>query len=102
MEARSDGGRFSLLEGATEPQQPLRSKRRLIVIGGVLAGLALSFAIVVLLEILNKTIRRPAELIQMLQAQPLAVIPFIDTPYEQRTPPLKRRLNSVKRMLSYR
>jgi len=102
MEARSDGGRFSLLEGATEPQQPMRSKRRLIVFGGILAGLALSFATIVLLEILNKTIRRPAELVEMLQAQPLAVIPFINTPYEQRTPPLKRRLTSVKRMLSYR
>jgi len=102
MEARSDGGRFSLLEGATEPQQPLQSKRRLIVFGGVLAGLALSFATIVLLEILNKTIRRPTELVQMLQAQPLAVIPFINTPYETRTPPLKRRINSVKRVLSSR
>ncbi|MBD9453480.1 lipopolysaccharide biosynthesis protein [Rhizobium sp. RHZ02] len=101
MEARSDGGRFSLLEPATEPQQPLRSKRRLIVFGGMLVGLALSFATIVLLEILNKTIRRPTELVQMLQAQPLAVIPFINTPYEQRTPPLRRRFNSVKRMLRY-
>ncbi|CDM61611.1 MULTISPECIES: GumC family protein [Rhizobium] len=102
MEARSDGGRFSLLEEATQPQQPLRSKRRLIVIGGILAGLGLSLAVIALLEILNKTIRRPAELVQMLQAQPLAVIPFINTPYETRTPPLKRKLNSVTRIFSHR
>ncbi len=99
VETRSDGGRFSLLEEASAPQQPMRSKRRLIVFGGVLAGLALSFAIVGLLEILNKTIRRPADLVQMLQAQPLAVIPFIHTPYETRTPPLRRTLNRVTQML---
>jgi len=102
IEARSDGGRFSLLEAATEPQSPLRSRRRLIVLAGLLAGIALSFAIIALLEMLNKTIRRPVELVQMLQAQPLAVIPFINTPYETRTPPLKRKLNSVTRMFSYR
>ncbi|MBW9113750.1 lipopolysaccharide biosynthesis protein [Rhizobium cauense] len=102
IEARSDGGRFSLLEAATEPQSPLRSRRRMIVLAGFMAGVAISFAIIALLEILNKTIRRPTELVQMLQAQPLAVIPFINTPYEARTPPLKRRINSVKRVLSFR
>lgn len=102
IEARSDGGRFSLLEAATEPQSPVRSRRRLIVLGGALAGLGLSLAIIALLEILNKTIRRPAELVQMLQTQPFAVIPFINTPYETRTPPLKRRLSNVTRMFSYR
>lgn len=96
IEARSDGGRFSLLEAATEPQSPLRSRRRLIVLAGFLAGVALSFAIIVLLEVLNKTIRRPAELVQMLQAQPLAVIPFIATPDETRAPLLKRTLSSVR------
>ena len=98
IEARSDGGRFSLLEEATEPQQPLRSRRRLIVVGGVLAGVALSFAIIALLEILNKTIRRPSELVQILQAQPLAVIPFIPTPCETRTPRIKKGLNGVSRV----
>jgi succinoglycan biosynthesis transport protein ExoP len=102
IEARSDGGRFSLLEEATQPQQPMRSRRRLVVLGGVLAGLGLSFAIIVLLELLNKTIRRPSELVQMLQTQPLAVIPFIATPNETRMPPFKRKLNSVARAFSYR
>ncbi|MBB3318069.1 MULTISPECIES: Wzz/FepE/Etk N-terminal domain-containing protein [unclassified Rhizobium] len=98
IETRSDGGRFSLLEEATAPLEPMRSKRRFIVFAGFAAGLALSFAIIALLEFLNKTIRRPSELVQMLEAQPLAVIPFIPTPYENRTPPLKRKLNSVTRM----
>jgi uncharacterized protein involved in exopolysaccharide biosynthesis len=102
VETRSDGSRFSLLEAASEPQSPLRSVRRLIALAGAVAGVALSFAIIALLEILNKTIRRPVELAQMLQAQPLAVIPFIATPYETRTPPLKRKLNSIARALKYR
>jgi len=98
VETRSDGGRFSLLEEATEPQQPLRSRRRFTVLVGALGGFGLSLAIIALLEMLNKTIRRPSELVQMLQAQPLAVIPFIATPYEMRTPPMKRKLKIASRV----
>lgn len=84
IEVRSDGGRFSLLEPATPPETALRSRRRLIVAAGMAAGIALALAYVALMEMLNKTIRRPSELTQMLQRQPLAVIPFIVGPSEAR------------------
>jgi uncharacterized protein involved in exopolysaccharide biosynthesis len=77
IEMRSDGGRFSLLEAATPPASAVGLKRSRIVALGGLAGLGLGFALVVLLELLNKTIRRPAELAQLLQMQPLATIPNI-------------------------
>lgn len=77
IEMRSDGGRFSLLEAATPPVGAVGLRRSRIVALGGLAGLGLGLALVVLLELLNKTIRRPAELAQLLQMQPLATIPNI-------------------------
>ena len=83
IEVRSDGGRFSLLEPATPPENALRSRRRVIVALGLAAGIALGLAFIALMEMLNKTIRRPSELSQLLQRQPLAVIPFVASPYDK-------------------
>ena len=92
IEARSDGGRFSLLEPATAPENALRSRRRLVVAMGLAAGIGLALAYIVLLEISNRTIRRPSELAQLLQRQPLAVIPYIPAPSEIRSPYATRQL----------
>ncbi len=90
IEVRSDGGRFSLLEPATPPENALRSRRRVIVALGLAAGIALGLAFIALMEMLNKTIRRPSELSQLLQRQPLAVIPFVASPYDKPASPFGR------------
>jgi succinoglycan biosynthesis transport protein ExoP len=92
IEVRSDGGRFSLLEPATPPENALRSLRRLISAMGLAGGIALGLAFIVFMEMLNKTIRRPSELTQLLQRQPLAVIPYVVAPFEARSAPVKRGL----------
>jgi succinoglycan biosynthesis transport protein ExoP len=92
IEMRSDGGRFSLLESATAPVSAI-SPRRLRTIGlGTAAGIGLGLALIVLLELLNKTIRRPVELAQLLQSQPLATIPNIRAFEPSRSPKLRHRL----------
>ncbi|MDQ0322180.1 polysaccharide chain length determinant protein (PEP-CTERM system associated) [Pararhizobium capsulatum DSM 1112] len=90
IEMRADGGRFSLLEEATPPTSPISPRgKRILMLGAVLgAGLALGY--VVLLELLNRTVRRPAEVVRLLEAYPLAVVPNIrPTAYRRRAP--KRR-----------
>ncbi len=95
IEMRSDGGRFSLLESATPPVRAMSPKRTRIVAFGVAAGIGLGLAIIVLLEMLNKTIRRPVELAQLLQSQPLATIPNIRAPRNTFFPNRRRRMAAM-------
>lgn len=83
IEMRSKGGRFSLVEPATPPENRISPDRRKIAGLGLAGGLAAGFGLVILLEFLNGSIRRPAELARVLQAQPLATIPYIRLPAER-------------------
>jgi hypothetical protein len=49
---------------------------------GVAGGIGMGLGLIVLLEFPNKTVRRPTELVQKLQIQPLATIPFIAAPID--------------------
>ena len=85
LEIRSDGGRFSLLEAAIAPTKAAGPKRRLIVLGGAAAGLGMGIGLAVLLELLNKTVRRPQDITNLLQAEPLATIPVVRTAASRKT-----------------
>ncbi len=100
VETRPNGGRFTLLEEATPPETSLKPKRRLIVALGMAVGIALSAALVALLEFLNRTIRRPKELAYLLGSQPLAVIPYIEGPQEAGR--LRRRMESAFSLKKFR
>ena len=84
IEVLAKGPRFSLVEPATPPERALSPNRRRIAALGVVGGIGLGLGFIVLLEMLNKTIRRPVDLVQMFQAQPLATIPYIWTASEVR------------------
>lgn len=80
LEIRSDGERFSLLEAAIAPTKAVGSKRRLIVAGGAAGGMGLGIGLVLLLELLNRTVRRPQDIAKLLEVEPLATIPVISMP----------------------
>jgi len=82
IEVFSKGVRFSILEESKPPEDAIRPKRRNIAILGVAGGLGMGFGLMVLLELLNKTVRRPTDLVQKLQIQPIATIPFVVGPME--------------------
>jgi len=84
----SKGQRIGVLDGATVPDTPSQPNRVRIVLLGAVMGLALGFGLVGLLEVMNTSVRRPADLERHLNIIPLGVIPYIRTPGEV----LRRRL----------
>lgn len=77
IELRSKAGRFSVVEAATPPQDRVSPNRRRIAGAGLAAGIVSGLGLIVLLELANRSIRRPAELAGLLEAPPLATIPYI-------------------------
>jgi uncharacterized protein involved in exopolysaccharide biosynthesis len=90
IEVTARGQRISVVEPAAVPQLPAAPNRKLISAAGFGAGIVLSAALVFLLEVLNTTIRRPAELVGSLGISPFGTIPRIETRSEIR----RRRLRA--------
>jgi uncharacterized protein involved in exopolysaccharide biosynthesis len=84
IEALSKGQRISVIEQAVPPRDPEKPNRPVIAAAGVGGGLVLGFGLVLLLELLNRAIRRPADLTAKLGIAPFATLPYIATRHEQR------------------
>ena len=79
IELSARGERISVIEQASVPNDPSSPNRPLFIIAGAGLGMALAVAYFVLLEALNRTIRRPAELTSALGITPLVTIPMIES-----------------------
>jgi hypothetical protein len=79
-----------VIEQAVAPSSPESPDRTLIAAGGVAAGLASGLGLIVLLELLNTSIRRPADLQNKLGIQPFGTLPLIRTPGQ-----IRRRRASI-------
>lgn len=84
IEVTSQGQRFSLIEPPTEPGSPVRPKRMLIAGAGVVGGIGAGVGFILLMELLNRSIRRPVDLSAGLGIQPFATVPYIRTRGERR------------------
>lgn len=87
LEATAQGQRINVIENASVPQIPSGPDRLLIAALGIFAGLGLAVGYFVLLEALNRAIRRPAELSERFNVMPIATIPYM----ESRTARILRR-----------
>lgn len=87
IEALSRGQRITVIEQAVPPEAPRSPNRSVIALAGFLAGMMLGVALLVLREVLNRSVRRPQDLEKGLQITTFAVIPYITTQPEQ----LRRR-----------
>lgn len=83
IEITSRGQRITLIESASVPREPASPNRKLIAFIGGMVGVGLAISIFVLLELLNRTVRRPAEINRAFGIEPLATIPYISTRSER-------------------
>lgn len=79
IEAQGRGQRLTLLDPPVVPSSPSGTSRIVVAAGGAGLGLLLAAAFFILLEILNRAVRRPAELEKKLGIMPLASLPYIET-----------------------
>jgi len=83
IELGAKGQRIEVVEQATVPSAPSKPDRLLISAGGLGAGVSLGLGVIVLLELLNRSIRRPVELTDKLSITPFAVLPYLQTDDER-------------------
>lgn len=80
IETTAQGQRITVIENANVPRVPAGPNRLKIGLMGVAAGLALAGGYFMLLELLNRTVRRPAELISRFNITPITAIPYMESP----------------------
>jgi polysaccharide chain length determinant protein (PEP-CTERM system associated) len=77
IESGSRGARISVIEPPSTPNRPTKPNRMKIAGGGTMLGIAGGLGLVVLLEMLNRTARRPEDIINRIGVRPLATIPYV-------------------------
>ncbi|MEM8629719.1 MAG: Wzz/FepE/Etk N-terminal domain-containing protein [Pseudomonadota bacterium] len=79
IEVLSKGERITVVEQPSTPTTPSSPNRPLIAGGGTILGFLAALCIVLILELANRTVRRPADLTVNLGITPLATLPFVRT-----------------------
>lgn len=82
VEDLSKGERISVVDAATVPDQPAKPARILIIIGGIFGGMALGVALIFVMELLNRSVRRPQDIVAAFGITPIVSIPYMRTPNE--------------------
>lgn len=83
VETTAQGQRITVIENANVPREPSGPDRAKIALMGALVGMGLAGAYFLLLEFLNRTIRRPSELIAQFNVTPITTIPYMETQRER-------------------
>lgn len=81
MEVQDKATTFRIVDPAILPTKPFSPQRVKIILLGIIGGLAASFAFLVLLDHLDKSVRN-IESLKSLGVQILAVVPTIENPIE--------------------
>lgn len=87
IEDLSKGDKLTVVDSATIPDAPIKPRRTLIAVGGIIAGMFLGIASIFLTELLNRSVRRPRDIVKAFGITPIITIPYVRTPSET----MKRR-----------
>lgn len=79
LEVGGRGQRITLLEPPVVPNRPDSPNRRLIAVASFAVGVTLALGFFMLMELMNRSVRRPVELVNALGVTPFATLPSIET-----------------------
>ena len=82
LESDQKGERFTLIEPPVVPSSPIKPNKVLIVILGVVISVVMVGGIVFILEQIDDSIRGRKDVLKVVGAPPLAVIPYMKTEVE--------------------
>lgn len=77
IERQARGQRITILQQPVVPTNAAKPNRILLAGGGLAAGIIAGLALVMLLELLNRSPRRPEDIVKKLGIMPIATIPYI-------------------------
>lgn len=77
IESLSRGQRISIIEPPAASNRPTKPNRVLIAGGGTGFGILAGIGLIVLIELLNRTARRPEDIVNRIGVRPLATIPYM-------------------------
>jgi uncharacterized protein involved in exopolysaccharide biosynthesis len=80
VESQDEGQVLKFAEPARVPRSPIEPNRPILILLGVLLGLGAAFGAAHLAEFLDGGVRGSRDIEALLHMQPLAMIPFIDSP----------------------
>jgi succinoglycan biosynthesis transport protein ExoP len=93
LETERKGERFTLIEPPMAPEEPISPNRTGIVLAGVVLSLAAALGLMLLLEVVDTTIRSRRDIEALVAVPPLAVLPWIEAPAERAGKTKVRRLS---------
>ncbi|WP_372992197.1 GumC family protein [Sulfitobacter sp.] len=79
IEALRQGQKLTVFEGVTVPDEPVAPNRRKFITMGVLGGGAFGLALILMIEGMNRAMRRPEDLTAALGITPFATLPYLKT-----------------------
>lgn len=91
LEEQQIGERFSVVDPAGVPVNPLPSIRRVLSLAGFGVGLAFGLGLAAFLEWKDASFRTDAEILDMLALPVLAAVPLVETPRER-----QRRIHRIR------
>ena len=100
LETDRKGERFTVIEPPTAPEQPVSPNRPAIMALGTVLATGITFALVLVLEKLDPSVRGHNDLMHLLATAPLAVLPWIETEEDRRLRKRRRRYAMVGALAS--